>query len=255
MPDEITIEVDGRAATADDLAYPVLVNYGHFSAMQVRGLRVRGLDLHLRRLEEATGELFGADLDPSRVRSLVRHALGSRQDAAVRVAVFQRDRAPAPSVLVAVREPVDAPVSAQRLMSVPYQRPLPHIKHVGGFGQRYWTRRARGRGFDDALLTGPGGVIAESSIANVAFWDGTAVVWPDAPCLSGITMQLLEPLLPVTRRAPVLLADVPSYTAAFLANSTGVAPVAAIDDMELPVDGELMKMLGDVYDTVPWDEI
>lgn len=255
MPDAIKIEVDGRAAAAADLAYPVLVNYGHFTAMQVRGGRVRGLDLHLQRLENATRELFGTDLDPSLVRAHLRHALGSREDAAVRVVVFQRDTAPAPSVLVAVREPVEAPAAAQRLMSVPYQRPVPHIKHVGGFGQSYWGRQARRRGFDDALLTGPGGVIAEAAIANVAFWDGTAVVWPDAPCLEGITMQLLEPRLPVTRRARVVLADVPSYAGAFVANSTGVAPVAAIDDMTLPVDADLMKTVGAGYDAVPWDEI
>jgi hypothetical protein len=32
--------------------------YGHFTAMQVRGRRTRGLALHLRRLEAATKELF-----------------------------------------------------------------------------------------------------------------------------------------------------------------------------------------------------
>jgi branched-subunit amino acid aminotransferase/4-amino-4-deoxychorismate lyase len=253
MPDETTIEVDGRAAAAADLFYPALVNYGHFTVMQVRGGRVRGLDLHLRRLVNAHQELFGTDLDPSLVRAHLRHALAAHPDASVRLIAFQRDNTP--SVLVAVWDPTEVPAAPQRLMSAPYQRPVPHIKHVGGFGQRYWTRQAQRHGFDDALLTGPGGVIAEASVANVAFWDGTAVVWPDAPCLSGITMQLLEPRLPVTRRAPVLLADVPSYRGAFVANSTGVVPVAAIDDLTLPVDADLMRTVGDVYDSVPWDEI
>ena len=41
------IEINGHAATAGELAVPALVNYGHFTAMQVRDLRVRGLALHL----------------------------------------------------------------------------------------------------------------------------------------------------------------------------------------------------------------
>src|SRR5688572_30054472 len=69
------IEVDGRPATVDDLAHPVLVNFGHFTSMQVRGRRVRGLRHHLDRLTAANRELFGADLDPELVRALIRRAL------------------------------------------------------------------------------------------------------------------------------------------------------------------------------------
>lgn len=50
-------------------------------------------------------------------------------------------------------------------------------------------------GFDDALLTGPGAVIAESAIANIGFFDGSTVIWPDAPALAGITMQLVTRVL------------------------------------------------------------
>ena len=59
------IEINGHGATADQLGFPALVNYGHFTAMQVRNRRVRGLDLHLARLDSATRELFGASLDGS----------------------------------------------------------------------------------------------------------------------------------------------------------------------------------------------
>jgi hypothetical protein len=48
------IEVNGGPATADQLAYPAIVNFGHFTAMQVRGGAVRGLGLHLSRLDSAT---------------------------------------------------------------------------------------------------------------------------------------------------------------------------------------------------------
>lgn len=51
-------EFDGRPATEEDLGRALFFNYGHFTAMQVRGGRVRGLDLHLARLDAANRELF-----------------------------------------------------------------------------------------------------------------------------------------------------------------------------------------------------
>ncbi len=249
------IEVDGHPATAEELSVPAVINFGHFTAMQVRGGRTRGLDLHLRRLDTANRELFGAGLAGDRVRELLRHALGPDQDAAVRVNVFQPEPGGPVSVMVVVRPPADQDTTPQRLRSVAYQRPAAHLKHVGSFGQIYHGRLAEREGFDDALLTGPGGVISESTVANLGLFAGDGdVVWPDAPALPGITMQLLVPLLP-SRRAPVRLADLPRYEGAFLANSRGVVPVARVDDVELPVPEGRMKAVTLAYESVPWDAI
>jgi hypothetical protein len=49
-----------------------MTSYGHFTAMQVRDGRVRGLAYHLERLATSTRLLFGADLDVDLVRSYVR---------------------------------------------------------------------------------------------------------------------------------------------------------------------------------------
>ena len=58
--------------------------YGHFTAMQLRGGRTRGLQLHLDRLGAASREMFGAALEGGQVRDLIRHALGARvRDASV----------------------------------------------------------------------------------------------------------------------------------------------------------------------------
>jgi branched-subunit amino acid aminotransferase/4-amino-4-deoxychorismate lyase len=48
-------------------------------------------------------------------------------------------------------------------------------------GQACYSRLARRDGFDDALLTAPDGIISESSIANIGFFDGSGVVRPEAP--------------------------------------------------------------------------
>ncbi|WP_030793986.1 aminotransferase class IV [Streptomyces sp. NRRL S-920] len=256
------IEIDGQPATAGSLLWPALVTTGHFTAMQVRGGKVRGIDLHLARLDAATRELFGRDLDGERVRGAVRHILRDDiDDASVRVYVHAPDGEP--SLMVTVREPVELPTGlaarAQALTSVPYQRPFAHIKHLGGFGQARHRELARAAGFDDALLTGPGGEISEGAVTNIAFFDGTRVVWPDAPHLAGVTMRLIEARLPAaglpTSHAPVTLADLPSYSAAFVTNAWGVSPVRRIDDVTYDVDEKLMATVAGVYEAVPWDAV
>jgi len=253
------IQINGHPATAAELGHFALVNYGHFTAMQVRDGRTRGLDLHLARLSAAQRELFGADLDPSAVRARIRHALGETRDASVRVVCFWPEEASEPSLLVSVRPPAGTPRSPQGLRTAPYQRPVAHLKHLGGFGQGYYGRLARREGFDEALLVGPGGVVSEGAITNLGCYDGTSVVWPDAPALDGITMLLLERELPgqgvPSRRGPVRVADLASYAAVFVTNSHGVAAADRVDDVRLPLDEGFMKTVARAYESVPWDAI
>jgi branched-subunit amino acid aminotransferase/4-amino-4-deoxychorismate lyase len=241
------LSVDG--VTVDRPTPPGVNSYGHYTAMQVRGGRTRGLDLHLARLCDATVEVFGQALDPGLVRAHLRHTLGDTADASVGVFVYD-----GPTVVVIARGPAPAPRSPQRLRSVAYQRPVAHVKHLGSFAQVYHGRRAVREGFDDALLTGPGGVISEAAIANIGFFDGAEIVWPDAPQLSGITMQLIERALP-SRREPVRLTDLPRFAGAFVTNSHGVAAVGAIDDVVLPVDEERTRSVAAAYESAPWDVI
>lgn len=245
-------EIDGAPATDPGLLAALLTGYGHFTAMQVRDGRTKGLALHLDRLDRSTRELFGTELDGKRVRELVAGALANagRRDASVRVYVY-----PGVRTVVTVADPApDGPGAPQRLTTVDYWRPAPHIKHLGGFGQRYHGEAARRAGYDEALLTSPYGEISEGAVTNIAFWDGTSVIWPSAPCLAGITMALLEPRLNSTRR-PVTLADLPGFRAAFVTNSRTIAPVTAIDEVTFPVDEELMGRVFAAYGAVEGDEI
>ncbi|MCX5382623.1 aminotransferase class IV [Streptomyces sp. NBC_00083] len=254
------VEIDGRPADAENLLVPALTGgYGHFTALQVRDGRVRGLAHHLARLDEGTRELFGPALPGERVRSLVARALDAAgaPDASVRVHVYGPDDAP--TVMVVVNEPGEMPSTAQSLLSVPYERPVAHLKHLGGFAQAYYGRLARRQGFSDALLTGHGGAVAEGAITNIAFWDGVSVVWPDRPALVGVTMAVLEPRLVAyglkSVRREVTLAGLGTYSAAFVTNSRGIAPVGRIDEREFAVDAELMKVVWRAYEEAPWDVI
>jgi branched-subunit amino acid aminotransferase/4-amino-4-deoxychorismate lyase len=145
----LRVEIDGQPASAEQLSALAQESYGHFTAMQVREGRVRGLDLHLARLAAANQELFGAGLDYGTVRDHIRRGLGEdRRDASVRVYVLEL--LGQPSVVVTVRPPGGMPQVPWKLQPVPYQRSLAHIKHVGDFGQGYYQRLAHRNGFDEA---------------------------------------------------------------------------------------------------------
>src|ERR1043165_3431963 len=81
--------IDGREASAAELAPLAFAGYAHFTAAQIRGGLVRGLDLHLDRLRSASVKLFGKAVPAERVRELVRdaRALGPA-DASLTVTMF-----------------------------------------------------------------------------------------------------------------------------------------------------------------------
>jgi branched-subunit amino acid aminotransferase/4-amino-4-deoxychorismate lyase len=247
-------EIDGAPATREELERTTSA-YGHFTAMQVRKGATRGLDLHLRRLSETNRARFGTELDREWILSLIRSALDGTEDASVRVYVY--DSPGEPKVVVTVKPPAELP-SPQRLRSVRYQRPDAHVKHVVTEQGRYREEVQR-EGYDDALLTGEDGAVSETSMANIGFIEGDAVVWPDAPLLHGVTMQLLEARLPdhgvrVQRRG-VRVADIASLDGAFLTSARGIASVSAVDDADLPVASDRLELLAEVYGSVPWDPI
>ncbi|MFE5617525.1 aminotransferase class IV [Streptomyces sp. NPDC056524] len=245
------IEIDGAPAADPALLATLLSGFGHFTAMQVRDGRVRGLGLHVDRLDRATRELFGQGIDGEHVRGLLAGALRTAglDDATARVYVYEGVR-----LVTVLRAPASAPRTPQRLKSVDYWRPAPHIKHLGGFGQSYYGEAARHEGYDDALLVSRDGEIAEGAVTNIAFWDGTSVIWPSAPCLTGVTMALLEERLGSVRRR-VTTADLPRMRAAFVTNSRGVAPVGGIDALGFAVDEELMARVHEAYGSVPWERL
>jgi len=256
----LRIEIDGQSPSAEQLAAVAVDSYSHFTAMQVRNLRVRGLDLHLTRLTSAHLELFGTSLDADLVRSRIRHALSfGMGDASLRV--YARQSEGDPTIMVTLREPGSLPGAGNpwRLQPVPYQRSVAHIKRVSDFGQAYFQRRAKQNGFDEALLTGPGGVISEGSVTNIGFIDGGDLVWPNAPMLAGVTMQLIDVKfhgvgINLDRRE-IRLADIRRYDGAFVTNARGIGAVSQIDDVPMPVAQRWMTMLTKVYESVECDRI
>jgi branched-subunit amino acid aminotransferase/4-amino-4-deoxychorismate lyase len=260
------VELDGAPVTTDDLV-AALGNYGHFTAMQVRGGRVRGLELHLERLVTSTRRLFAAELDTDRLRANLRHAITGEDALSVRVLVFTRSLdwddpgAPAaPEVLIRTGPPHEPESKPLRLRSVRYERVLPEVKHVGTFGLVHHMREAKIAGYDDALFLDNSGRVSEASIWNVGFLDHGTIVWPEAPVLPGITLQLLQQGLRDNgisqETRPVFPADLPGFDATFVTNSeTPGRPVASVDDVALRSDRDIARLLAETYETRPQDEI
>lgn len=253
------IEIDGRPATVPGMAELAFLNYGHSTAMQVRGGRARGLALHLDRLVDGTRELFGTDLDPLLLRRRIRDTLPAPDaDATVRVYVFGADPAEPPRIMVVVAPASDMPRAPRSLRTVAYQRPEPHLKHIGNFGKIHLARAAQRHGYDSVLLTSDG-FVSEGATTNIGFLTAHDVVWPVGPALYGITMRLLESHLPRrgirTRREPVPVHGMNAYAGAFVVNSRGVAPVSRLDSLRMPDAHPLMAEVHEAYASVPWDSL
>jgi len=257
------VEIGGAPASAADLVASS-TSYGHFTAMQVRDGRVRGLRHHLTRLAESTRLLFGSDLDTDLVRTCLRRLVTGAGDLSARVVVFSRssprDRAMTPEILVRTAPAHSHVPTPIRLRSVPYQRDLPQVKHLGTFGLGYHARAAVLAGYDDAVFLAQDGRISEASIWNVGFLRNGTVVWPEAEVLPGITYLILDEQLRAAgipqETRPVYPADLPGFDAMFLTNSETIGrPVASVDEITLRSTPAAASLLAAAYEAAPWDEI
>ena len=258
------LELNGRPPDLSETQRLVSRNYGHFTSMQVRDGRVRGLALHLARLDDGNEDFFGGRGDVAeemRLRELIRHALAGATDASVRVSfVLPADEKDRPDVLVSVSDPApDLPGPALRAQTRAYAREWPTHKHSATMGLWHAHRDARLDGFDDALFF-TDERISEGSTWNVAFWDGERVLWPEAPVLKGVTMVLLQIAMTMTGVPwgirPVLRAELPDLLAAAAVSSICPAqPIASIDDVVFTDSATLTDILQTAWKTVPWDDI
>lgn len=244
MADAGDILIDGVPASLADLTHAALVNYGAYTSFRVEDGGVRGLDLHLDRLEASALELFGEAVGEARLRELMRRAVEGRGDCWLRVSLFAPEISPRtpgwtgrPKVMTAVFPPPAPLAESVRLQAQACQREAPHLKHVATFGLIRARRAARAAGYDDALFVDGAGRVSEGSLWNIGFLRGDQVVWPQAPMLAGVAQALLQRGLEAAGRAavtePVRVDDLAGFDAAFICNSaTPACAVASIDGRE-----------------------
>ncbi|HEY0616322.1 MAG TPA: aminotransferase class IV [Kribbella sp.] len=263
------LELNGEPLELSDEGLLRATTYGHFTSMQVRDGRVRGLGLHLERLDRSARELFGRGISADRIRSYLRTALDRADsgDLSIRVTAFSRERAKVgkgipvePDLLVTVTDPIPPTPGPPRLLAFEHERPVPHLKHTGTFSLVYYGRQAQLAGYDDAVFFDRSGNISEASIWNICFAVGDHINWPEAAVLPGITMLTLQTGLASTgvhtETLPVPLADLATYTAAYLTNSIDPAlRVASITTLTgtttYAPDPTSLNLITKAYEAVP----
>ncbi|HYD27408.1 aminotransferase class IV [Brevundimonas sp.] len=260
--------VDGEPVSEGDLTCLALANYGAYTSFRVEGGGVRGLDLHLARLETSAVELFGEAVGEDRLRDLMRLAAAGRGDCWLRVSLFSPEvwpRTPGwtgrPKVMIGVFPPPPPLAdSGLRLQAQTYVREAAHLKHTANFGLIRARRLARAAGFDDALFADGSGRISEGSLWNIGFVSGGEVIWPEAPMLVGVTLTLLQRGLEArgmpSRVQPVRLEDLPGFDGAFICNSaTPACAVASIDGLAFDPAGAPLETLRAIWASQPCQPI
>ncbi|WP_340555984.1 aminotransferase class IV family protein [Streptomyces sp. GSL17-111] len=258
------VQRDTRPATGGDLAPLAFAGYAHFTALQAREGLVRGLDLHLARLRSASLRLFGQALPDARVRSALRTALDAGPaDVSLTATLYSTAgefTVPEPdaelSILVRTGPPAEGPAGPLKLTAVPHERHLPTVKHVGEVAKTYYLRQAAARGRDDAAFVDRQGRLSEATIWNLAFWDGTSVVWPRAEKLDGTTMGIVRRQLDrmdVPQRVrDVTLRDLAALSGAVVMNSwTPGVTVREIGSVPLPEAPDFLGLLHRAYRAEP----
>ncbi|MGC9671311.1 aminotransferase class IV [Planosporangium sp. 12N6] len=205
---------------------------------------------------------------PEWVRTLARRVAEAAETPAImRITVFDPDLGlghPAgqthPRILVTLRPAtVDVPPPI-RLKSIFYTRDLPRVKHAGLFGTVYHRRAAQNEGFDDVLFVGPDHLVSEGATWNIAFVEDGRVIWPEAECLPGVTMRLMNAAMGrlgiEVRTAPIAINDLRASCAAFITNvAVGLRPVHSIDGTELAEATAFIEALRKEYDSIEGDPL
>ncbi|MEB1795142.1 aminotransferase class IV family protein [Xanthomonas campestris pv. campestris] len=259
---------NGAPATAAQLGAAALVNYGHFTSLQVRGGATQGLELHLQRLQEGSRALFGQELTPAQVRVQMQTALqaSAMADASVRITVFAQDydfrnplREVALDVLMAVSPPLDMPDTGLRVQVTPYVREQPELKHVGTFPLLHLRRLAMNADHDDVVLQDPQGRVLEGAFWNLGLWERGGVVWPQGPALLGTRQQLLQAgleALGVSQiRRPVPLDELDRFDGAFACNARGQQAIVAMGPARWGPHTAQLPLLAQALQTQPWQAI
>jgi branched-subunit amino acid aminotransferase/4-amino-4-deoxychorismate lyase len=236
--------------------------------MQIRGSKVKGLDLHLARLRTASIEFFGRALSDERIRSLLAAAIvNGPADISLTATIFSPSGEftagsldDEPSVLVRTGAPSDGPVGPLRLATVTHQRPFPSIKHVGEASKTFYLREALRLGFDDAAFMDARGSLSEGTIWNLAFWDGEAVIWPEAQMLIGTTMGIVQRQLRVIgvpqRQEQVTLDSLRAFKGAAVMNSwTPGVEIGSISSARFPAAPGFLEVLHGAFRAEPHNYI
>ncbi|WP_198587004.1 aminotransferase class IV [Glycomyces xiaoerkulensis] len=262
-------ELNGKPIEPSALSGLALYNYGHFTSLTADRGKVRGLGLHLDRLQRDCRAVHGCDLDRDEARRLIGRVAVQVDGASVlRVTVFDpaldlghpgEDLRPQ-CLVTSRRAPTNAP-GPIALSVAEYVRDWPEVKHVGLFATVALRRAAQLDGYDDVAFHDGQGRLSEGATWNLGFIDvdGT-VILPDQPSLPGVTLQLLCEALDKHgigwRERTIRVDDASAMTAGFVTNAAvGVRPVSVFNGSVLDAHHPLLADLRRQYSEITAEAI
>lgn len=180
-------ELIGKKLGLDNLKTLTFIPYGHFTSMQVRNNRVKGLDSHIQRLRESTRTLFGIDMSGEKIKDYVSHIREENHpDITIRVNIFSRSlnieeiKKSDLQVLITSSDPIYPVTSSVFVQTKVYIRIIPEIKHVGiALGLLSFQKEIPINTNHDIVYADKEGNIAESSTWNIGFYNGEKVILPN----------------------------------------------------------------------------
>lgn len=192
--------LNGQFIPSSEITRLAFSGFAHFTAIQVRDGKIKGLDLHLDRLKRASLALYNKSITEKLIRSHICSAIENAPlDYSLTITIYSpkgeftaQSMDIEPAVLIRISAPSNGPDGPLRLAAINHERTLPDIKHVGEIGKTYFLHQAIKQGFDDAIFVDNNGHVSEGSIWNLAFWDGESVVWPKARMLKGTMMGVVQ---------------------------------------------------------------
>lgn len=257
-------QVDGHDADAAALAPLAFAGYAHFTALQIRDGRARGLDLHLARLRAGSQALYGQALPDEAVLAHLRAAIqAGPPDLSLTATVYSpageftiAGPGARPRLLVRTAPPSSGPAGPLSLALVEHERMLPGVKHVGEVAKTYLLREAASQGHDDAAFVDRHGRLSEATIWNLAFWDGESVVWPRAAMLGGTMMGIvrrqLDRLGAPQREQELKAEDLRALKGAVVMNSwTPGVPLRRIGAIDVPPAPGFLALLHRAHQAEP----
>lgn len=256
--------INGQPIPHSELVPLAFAGFAHFTAMQVRNRKVKGLDFHLIRLRQASMAFFGRALPDNQIRSYIKAAIDEGpEDQSLTVTIFSQQGEftsqsmnVEPAALVRTAAPAYGPEGPLTLSAVHHDRPLAAIKHVGEAGKTYYLHQAVRQGFDDAAFVDSHGRLSEATIWNLVFWDGQSVIWPKASLLQGTMMSIVQKQLSrlnvPQRQEAITLERLGALSGAAVMNSwTPGISVTAIADNTFAQAAPFIEVLHQAFEAEP----
>lgn len=260
--------LNNQAITPDEqLMSLALYGFACFTSFYVQKGMIKGLSLHLQRLENDANELFGTAPERETILQNIHRFIEQSpktDNIAIRITIFPCDFSIARpkemtklNILVSGRSAPQADTAPLKLASIDALRSCP-LQKTGNMVSPLKARAAaQAKDFDDAIMI-DNGIITEGPTWNIFFGVDNQLFTPALECgiLPGVTRKLIIDGAYVAgfeiNEDKIDTSKLSSFDYCFVSNALiGVKPVACIDEHTYNINSPWISALQHAYQTTP----